>query len=180
MLAFPPLSIFLHSSQSRASFKLHPLPRKSSTALSLHLSLGRLFLLPTTTISNRFPTYSTLLLAILPQTARLYFLSYRSQHDLTSDVFVLDLVTPFSHLSILNSDTSILRIAGLTTILYSFPFISQIPRLSHRTSLIFFQLIHLHITLCCTSSSNLPLLSKIDTRYLNFFTDDNLSLWSRT
>lgn len=71
MSTFLPLKIFLHLSQSRASLELNPLYRKSSSTLSLHLSLGRLFLLPTITIYYiyiyQLPTYSSLLLTIPPQ-----------------------------------------------------------------------------------------------------------------
>ena len=144
----------LHLARSCASFLDNSLSEKSFLMQSNHLRFGLpLLLFPSTSIViTLLPTYSSSLLYTCPYHFNLLSCTFLDISPtfvvplILSCLILSSLVTPLIHLNILISATSNLfscafftaqvsapyAIAGLTTVLYTFPFTLKLILRSHR------------------------------------------------
>ena len=187
----------LHLDRSCASSSDNPLSDKSFLMLSIHLRFGLpLLLFPGTSIPDTlFPTYSSSLLETCPYHFNLLSCSFLDISPtfvvplILSFLILSILVTPLIHLNILISATSNFFscafftahvsapyiIAGLTTVLYTFPLTLRLILRSHRIPDILFQFFHPDCILCVISASKSPFSANVAPRYLNVFTRSKFS-----
>ena len=187
----------LHLGRSCASSSDNPLSDKSFLVLSNHLRFGLpLLLFPGTSIPiTLFPTYSSSLLKTCPYHFNLLSCTFLDISPtfvvplILSFLILSTLVTPLIHLNILVSATSNFFscafftahvsapyiIAGLTTVLYTFPLTLKLILRSHRIPDILFQFFHPDCILSVISASKSPFSANVAPRYLNAFTRSKFS-----
>ena len=187
----------LHLGRSCASSPDNPLSDKSFLVLSSHLRFGLpLLLFPGTSIPvTLLPMYSSSLLETCPYHFNLLSctfldISLTSVFPLILSFLILSiLVTPLIHFNILISATSnffscafiiahvsaLYSIAGLTTVLYTFPLTLNLILRSHRIPDILFQFFHPDCIQCVISASKCPFSAYVAPRYLNVFTRSKFS-----
>ena len=168
----------------------YPLSDKSFLMLSNHLRFGLpLLLFPGTSIAiTILPTYSSSLLKTYPYHFNLLSCTFLDISPtfafplILSFLILSSLVTTLIHLNILISATSnffscafltanvsaLYIIAGLTTVLYTFPLTLKLILRTHRIPDILFQFFHPDCILCVISASKSPF--SVAHRYLNVFT----------
>ena len=186
-----------HLGRSCASSPDNSLSDKSFLMLSSHSRFGLpLLLFPGTAISiTRLPTYSSSLLNTCPHHFNLLSSTFLVisptfvVHLIISFLILSSLVTPLIHLNILISATSNFFscafftahvsapyiIAGLTTVMYTFPLTLKLILRSHRIPDTLFQFFHPDCILCVISASKFPFSANVAPRYLKVFTRSKFS-----
>ena len=182
----------LHLARSCASSLANSLSYKSFPMLSNHLRFGLpLLLFPDTSIPiTLLPTHSSSLLSTCRHHFNLLSCTFLDiSHTVVvplilSFLILSSLVTPLIHLNILISATSNFFscafftaqvsapyiIAGLTTVLYTFPFTLKLILRSHRILDTLFPFFHPDCIICVISASRSPFSANVAPMYLNVFT----------
>ena len=182
----------LHLARSWASSLDNSLSDKSFPMLSNHLRFGLpLLLFPGTSIAiTLLPTYSSSLLNTCPYHFNLLSCTFLDISPtfvvplILSFLILSSLVTPLIHLNILISATSNFFscafftaqvsapyiIAGLTTVLYTFPLTLKRILRSHRIPDTLFQFCHPVCVLWVISASKSQFSANVAPRYLKVFT----------
>ena len=186
----------LHLARSCVSSLDNSFSDKSFPMLSIHLLFGfTLLLFPCTSIAiTLLPTHSSSLISTCPYHFNLLSCTFLDISPtfvvpiILSFLILSSLVTPLIHLIILISATSNFFycafftaqvsapyiIAGLTTVLYTFPLTPKRILRSHRIPVILFQFFHPDCILCVISASKSPFSANVVPRYLNVFTRSKL------
>ena len=186
-----------HLARTCASSPDNSLSDKSFQMLSNHLRFGLpLLLFPGTSIPiTLLPTYSFSLLNTCPYHFNLLSCTFLAiyptfvAHLILSFLILSSLVTPLIHFNSLISATSNFFsctfftahvsapyiIAGLTTVLYTFPSTLKLIIRSHRIPDTLFQFFHPDCILCVISASKSPFFANAAPSYLNVFTRSKFS-----
>ena len=187
----------LHPGWSFASSPDNSLFDKSFLMLSKHLRFGLpLLLFPGTSIPiTLLPTYSSSLLNTCPYHFNLLSCTFLDISPtfvvplILSFLILSSLVTPLIHHNIIISATSIFFscafftahisalyiIAGLTTVLYTFPLTLKLILRSHRIPDTLFQFFQTDCILCVIFASRSPFSANVTPRYINVFTRSKFS-----